>query len=118
MVALGHRQGVHRCRHWCLSSHFAPREFCQASLCADEQFISEHAPAKIRGSMIVSYSAWFNVGQLFASIALKVSADYKPLDYLGPIYTQFGLIGPALIITVFLPESPCKSVCAGPESGH
>lgn len=51
---------------------------------------------------------WFALGQLAASIALKARADVAPLDYLTPIYTQFGMIGVALIITVFVPESPCE----------
>lgn len=58
--------------------------------------------------MIVAYSAWFNLGQLMASTTLKVRADYDRFDYKTPIYTQFGMIGVAYLITFFLPESPCE----------
>lgn len=56
--------------------------------------------------MIVSYSAWFQLGQLFASVTLKARADTHPLDFRMPIYTQFGMIGIAVLIFLILPETP------------
>lgn len=43
-----------------------------------------------------------------ASVALKVRKDTHPQDWKTPVLTQFAMIGAAVLIYVFLPESPCK----------
>jgi len=70
------------------------------------QYISEHAPSQLRGFLVVSYSFWFTVGGLMASVALKVRKDSHPNDWHTPVYTQFAMVGFAVIMYVFLPESP------------
>ena len=57
----------------------------------------------------MSYSFWFNLGSLLASIVLTVRAYSNPFDYKTSIYIQFGMIGISCIIFAFLPESPCES---------
>lgn len=54
---------------------------------------------------------WFNIGNLLASVVLKVRADANPMDWRTSIYTQFGLLGLTMLIIPFLPESPCRSAC-------
>jgi MFS transporter, SP family, general alpha glucoside:H+ symporter len=56
---------------------------------------------------------WWNLGGLWASIALKVQATSNPLNYKTPIYTQFAMIGISFIIFILLPESPWWLVSKG-----
>lgn len=55
-------------------------------------YMTEIAPSRIRGFLLIFYSAWYGIGQLCASLALKVSNDARPLDYLTPIYTEWAMI--------------------------
>lgn len=43
-----------------------------------------------------------------AVLVLKVRGDSHPLDWLTPVYTQFGMIAINTIVFVFLPETPCQ----------
>lgn len=54
--------------------------------------MTEIAPSRIRGFLLIFYSAWYGIGQLCASLALKVSNDLRPMDYLTPIYTEWAMM--------------------------
>lgn len=55
-------------------------------------YMTEIAPSRIRGFLLIFYSAWYGIGQLCASLALKVSNDQRPMDYLTPIYTEWAMM--------------------------
>ena len=76
-------------------------------------YISEVAPVRIRGSLLMLYSLWWTVGTFFAYIAMQTMNRQHPNEYLTPIYTQWAQIGLMLIIYVFLPESPAWCVARG-----
>lgn len=63
--------------------------------------MTEIAPSRIRGFLLIFYSAWYGIGQLCASLALKVSNDLRPMDYLTPIYTEW-----AMMVSPPLPPPP------------
>ncbi|KAL3485888.1 general substrate transporter [Aspergillus germanicus] len=69
-------------------------------------YISECAPIRIRGGLLMCYSLWWSLGSFFAYLALQAMASHSPTVWLTPIYTQWAQIGIMLIIYVFLPESP------------
>ncbi|KAL0931581.1 MFS alpha-glucoside transporter [Colletotrichum truncatum] len=60
-------------------------------------YISEVAPTRIRGSLLMCYSLWWLIGQFFAPVALQ---------------SQIGLM---IIIYLFVPESPAWCVSQGKE---
>lgn len=76
-------------------------------------YISEVAPVRIRGGLLMLYSFWWTVGTFFAYIAMQTMNKNKPNVYLEPIYTQWAQIGLMLIIYLFLPESPAWCVTRG-----
>lgn len=59
--------------------------------------MTEIAPSRIRGFLLIFYSAWYGIGQLCASLALKVSNDRRPMDYLTPIYTEWAMMVSPLV---------------------
>ena len=69
-------------------------------------YMSEISPTRIRGFLITSCFIWYGVGQLFASIALKVLNDRQPLNYLDAIYTEWAMVGLLLAVYAYIPESP------------
>lgn len=69
-------------------------------------YISEVAPIRIRGGLLMSYSLWFTVGQFMAPVALQVLSQTDRHDWLTPIYTQWAQIGLMIIIYLLVPESP------------
>lgn len=69
-------------------------------------YMTEIAPSRIRGFLLIFYSAWYGIGQLCASLALKVSNDARPLDYLTPVYTEWAMIGIMAGVYLYIPESP------------
>jgi len=48
-----------------------------------------------------------------ASVALKVRKDSHPQDWHTPVYTQFAMVGAAILMYLFLPESPWWLVSKG-----
>jgi MFS family permease len=76
-------------------------------------YISEVAPVRIRGGLLMLYSLWWTVGTFFAYIAMQTMNRQHPDEYLTPIYTQWAQIGLMLAIYVFLPESPAWCVTRG-----
>ncbi|KAH8652623.1 general substrate transporter [Tricladium varicosporioides] len=76
-------------------------------------YISEVAPIRIRGALLMCYSFWWTVGSFFAQVALRMLAKHNPKDYLVPIYTQWGQLGVMFLIYIFLPESPAWCVTRG-----
>jgi MFS family permease len=76
-------------------------------------YISEVAPNRIRGGLLMCYSFWWTLGSFFAQVALSTLAKSHPTDYLVPIYTQFAQIGLMIIIYIFVPESPAWCVTVG-----
>lgn len=76
-------------------------------------YISEIAPNRIRGGLLMLYSFWWTVGSFFAQVALRTMAKNNPTKYLNPIYTQWGQIGLMLLIYIPLPESPPWCVSRG-----
>lgn len=76
-------------------------------------YITEVAPVRIRGGLLMCYSFWFTLGNFFAPVALKVLADQDPYNYLTPVYTQWSQIGLMLLVYLVVPESPTWCVNAG-----
>ncbi|CAG7915558.1 unnamed protein product [Penicillium olsonii] len=76
-------------------------------------YISEVAPVRIRGGLLMCYSFWWSLGSFFAQIALQHLSVSDPTDYLTPIYTQWAQIGLMFLIYIFVPESPAWCVNAG-----
>ncbi|KAF5010165.1 hypothetical protein FDECE_3658 [Fusarium decemcellulare] len=73
-------------------------------------YISEVAPVRIRGGLLMCYSFWWTVGTFFAHVALNILNQTHEMDWLVPIYTQWAQIGIMLTIYLFLPESPAWCV--------
>ncbi|TVY62677.1 MFS transporter fmqE [Fusarium oxysporum f. sp. cubense] len=76
-------------------------------------YISEIAPTRIRGIVLMTYNLWWTVGTFFAYVAMEAVSGYDSHNWLLPIYTQWGHIGLMLIIFVMLPESAAWAVSAG-----
>ena len=76
-------------------------------------YITEVAPVRIRGGLLMTYSFWFSLGNFFAPVALQVLHKQDPTQYLIPIYTQWGHVGLMIIIYLFVPESPAWCVSRG-----
>ncbi|RKK96316.1 hypothetical protein BFJ71_g7896 [Fusarium oxysporum] len=76
-------------------------------------YISECAPTRIRGGLLMCYSLWWTIGSFFAYIALQLLNRKNPNIWLTPIYTQWAQIGIMCLIYVFLPESPAWCVSRG-----
>jgi MFS family permease len=79
-------------------------------------YISEVAPVRIRGGLLMCYSLWWTVGTFFAYIALQTMNKKHPYNFLTPIYTQWAQIGIMGIIFVLIPESPAWCVSVGKEA--
>lgn len=69
-------------------------------------YMSEISPSRIRGFLITSCFIWYGIGQLCASICLKVLNDNQPKNYLDAIYTEWAMVGILLAIYLYIPESP------------
>ncbi|KAH7176836.1 general substrate transporter [Dactylonectria macrodidyma] len=78
-------------------------------------YISECAPTRIRGGLIMCYSLWWSIGAFFAYISLQILNRKNPMNWLTPIYTQWGQVGIMMLIYAFLPESPSWCVTRGYE---
>ncbi|WVR08375.1 hypothetical protein IAU60_005430 [Kwoniella sp. DSM 27419] len=78
-------------------------------------YVSEVAPTRVRGFLLMMYNFWFSVGGFFAPVALQVMSTYAPDDFRTPIYTQWSQIGLMLIIYIILPESPMWLASRGAE---
>jgi MFS family permease len=76
-------------------------------------YLSECAPTRTRGGLLMCYSPWWSIGSFFAYIVLNVMAKERPLNWLAPVYTQWVQIGIMIIIYVFLPESPAWCATRG-----
>ncbi|KAF3389914.1 putative glucose transporter HXT5 [Talaromyces pinophilus] len=76
-------------------------------------YISEVAPVRIRGGLLMSYSFWWTVGSFFGHLALQMVYEDNPKEYLTSIYTQWAQIGIMFLIYIPLPESPAWCVSAG-----
>ncbi|ORX34051.1 sugar transporter [Kockovaella imperatae] len=69
-------------------------------------YVTEVAPTRVRGFLLMMYNFWFSVGNTFAPVALQVMSTYAPNEFRIPIYTQYAQIGLMLIIYLIIPESP------------
>ncbi|KJR83634.1 Hexose transporter [Sporothrix schenckii 1099-18] len=76
-------------------------------------YISEVAPVRIRGALLMMYSLWWTLGTFFAYTAMQTLNKHHPDVYLISIYTQWAQVGIMLIIYIFLPESPAWCVTRG-----
>ncbi|KAK1925258.1 sugar transporter [Papiliotrema laurentii] len=76
-------------------------------------YVSEIAPIRVRGLLLMLYNFWFSVGSFFAPVALQVMSTYAPDNFRTPIYTQWGHIGLMLVIYILLPESPAWCASRG-----
>ncbi|CAK7218381.1 hypothetical protein SBRCBS47491_003490 [Sporothrix bragantina] len=76
-------------------------------------YISEVAPVRIRGALLMMYSFWWTLGTFFAYIAMQTLNKHHPDIYLVSIYTQWAQVGVMLIIYLVLPESPAWCVTRG-----
>ncbi|KAH1756754.1 hypothetical protein KXX56_006582 [Aspergillus fumigatus] len=75
-------------------------------------YISEVAPTRIRGALLMAYSFWWTLGS-FAQVALQHLSRSDPTDYLTPVYTQWAQLGVMLLIYLLVPETPAWCVSAG-----
>lgn len=78
-------------------------------------YISEVAPVRVRGSMLMLYSFWWTLGSFCTHVALQRLNRRDAYDYLTPIYTQWAHVGIMAIIYVCLPESPAWCASVGKE---
>lgn len=78
-------------------------------------YISEVAPTRIRGALLMCYSFWWSTGGFFGIIALQQMNANDPLNYKTPILTQWAMIGLMAIIFLIVPESPAWCVSVGQE---
>ncbi|WRT64411.1 uncharacterized protein IL334_001343 [Kwoniella shivajii] len=69
-------------------------------------YMTEIIPSRTRGFMLIFYSIWYSIGQLFASAALKALSKTQPYNFLDLIYTEWAMLGIMLTIYIFIPESP------------
>ncbi|KAK1149692.1 hypothetical protein N8T08_005245 [Aspergillus melleus] len=76
-------------------------------------YISEIAPVRIRGGLLMCYSLWWTLGSFFAQVALQHLSHTHPGNYLTPIYTQWAQLGLMFIIYICVPESPVWCVNVG-----
>ncbi|KAK9599918.1 hypothetical protein V6Z92_000009 [Aspergillus fumigatus] len=76
-------------------------------------YISEVAPTRIRGALLMAYSFWWTLGSFFAQVALQHLSRSDPTDYLTPVYTQWAQLGVMLLIYLLVPETPAWCVSAG-----
>jgi MFS family permease len=76
-------------------------------------YVSEVAPVRVRGALLMCYSFWLGIGQFMAPIALQTLSQSDPMDYLTPIYTQWSQVGLMLLIYLVVPESPAWCVSKG-----
>lgn len=79
-------------------------------------YISETAPARIRGGLLMAYNFWFGLGNFFAPVALQVLSKVDRDDWLTPVYTQWAQIGLMLLIYLFVPETPAWCASRGYET--
>ena len=78
-------------------------------------YISETAPVRIRGALLMAYNFWFGVGGFFAPVALHIHSKVDPNDWLTPVYTQWGHIGLMLLLYLCIPETPAWCATRGKE---
>lgn len=76
-------------------------------------YISEVAPSRIRGGLLMAYSLWWTLGSFFAQVALQHISRSAPTNYLLPIYTQWAQLGLMLIIYIAVPETPLWCISVG-----
>jgi MFS family permease len=76
-------------------------------------YISEIAPTRTRGALLMCYSLWFTTGQFFAPVALQIMSEKNAHDWKTAIYTQWSQIGLMFLIYLGLPESPAWCVTRG-----
>lgn len=72
-------------------------------------YISEVAPTKVRGAMILLYAIMFAVGGLLGTVMLNEVANYAPLNYKIAFYTEYGVLAIFLPGVILAPESPSRS---------
>lgn len=78
-------------------------------------YISEVAPVRVRGSMLMLYSFWWTLGSFSTNVALQRLNHRDAYDWLTPIYTQWAHVGIMAIIYICLPESPAWCASVGKE---
>ncbi|KAF5004462.1 hypothetical protein FDECE_9042 [Fusarium decemcellulare] len=78
-------------------------------------YISELAPTRIRGGLLMSYQLWWALGGFSAQIALRTVNEDYPTKWLVPIYSQWGHVAVMFIVFLILPESPVWCAARGLE---
>lgn len=76
-------------------------------------YVTEVAPVRIRGALLMCYSLWLAIGLFMAPVALEVLSHSDPYDFLTPIYTQWSQIGLMILVYLVIPESPVWCVSKG-----
>ncbi|KAH6971379.1 general substrate transporter [Ilyonectria sp. MPI-CAGE-AT-0026] len=76
-------------------------------------YVTEVAPVRIRGALLMCYSLWLAIGLFMAPVALEVLSHSDPNDFLTPIYTQWSQIGLMILVYLVIPESPVWCVSKG-----
>ncbi|KAL2825990.1 hypothetical protein BDW59DRAFT_179737 [Aspergillus cavernicola] len=70
--------------------------------CTVPTYISEVAPVRIRGGLLMAYSLWWTLGSFFSQVALQHISQSSATDYLAPIYTQWAQLGLMLVIYLLM----------------
>ncbi|WVW79665.1 hypothetical protein I302_101634 [Kwoniella bestiolae CBS 10118] len=78
-------------------------------------YMNEISPAQIRGYLLSTYGAAYAVGQLFIAIALQIVDTTDPEGYLKAVYSEWVVLGPWIIMSLLLPESPWHYARQGRE---
>ncbi|KAM5357620.1 hypothetical protein ACJZ2D_016074 [Fusarium nematophilum] len=76
-------------------------------------YISEIAPTRIRGGMLMGYSLWWSLGTFMALVCLTEINYRDPNNWLLSVNIQWGMIGVMIVVYYFLPESPFWCVGKG-----
>ncbi len=71
-------------------------------------YVTEWAPANIRGAMVLTYGFWNRIGSFLSPLVLTLVQNADPLNYRVPILTQWGFLGIMLPIFLWIPETPGK----------
>lgn len=69
-------------------------------------YVTEWAPANIRGAMILTYGFWNRIGSFLGPMVLTIVQASDPKNFKIPILTQWAFVAIMLPIFIYLPETP------------
>ena len=69
-------------------------------------YVTEIAPNRCRGAMIAMGYIWQTIGSITCAVMMNFINKRHPLDWLLPVYIEFGLVGLMLVCFLIIPETP------------